>query len=290
MSSLVTTVLMVFATFCWGLNFPLAHMVVAQMHPLEAATARFVLAALVLIGLAGVQRQPIPLRKHGLILGMLALIGVAGFNLLFFWAMQKTSAVNGALIMGTNPLIVALLAAWMLGEHPNPRHLLALPVAFLGVAVVVLGGGASLSLSMGDAMMIGANLAWAGYNVLARRFMPSGSPVGNTAAIMIFSALGIGAATYLLDTPIIVPDLPVGLEITTIAVAGTVLAYLCYNHGIAVLGAGRAALFMNLVPVWAMVTSVALGIVPTIIQVAGGCVVIASVIYASLPKRTEVPT
>jgi len=281
---MATTLLMIFATFCWGLNFPLAQMVVAEVHPLEAASVRFTLAALVLVVMAGYQRQTIPLVRHGFVLGLLALVGVAGFNMLFFLAMQKTSAVNGALIMGTNPLVVALLAAWTLGERPNLRHLIALPFAFVGVAVVVMGGhGASLSLSAGDMLMIGANLAWATYNVMARRYMPVGSPVGNTAAIMIFSAVGLSAAAYLLDTPITMPSTPVGLDIIVISIGGTVMAYLAYNHGIAKLGSGKAALFMNLVPVFAMASSAALGIVPTLIQVLGGCVVIASVIYATRP-------
>ena len=281
---MATTLLMIFATFCWGLNFPLAQMVVAEVHPLEAASVRFTLAALVLVVMEGYQRQTIPLVRHGFVLGLLALVGVAGFNMLFFLAMQKTSAVNGALIMGTNPLVVALLAAWTLGERPNLRHLIALPFAFVGVAVVVMGGhGASLSLSAGDMLMIGANLAWATYNVMARRYMPVGSPVGNTAAIMIFSAVGLSAAAYLLDTPITMPSTPVGLDIIVISIGGTVMAYLAYNHGIAKLGSGKAALFMNLVPVFAMASSAALGIVPTLIQVLGGCVVIASVIYATRP-------
>ncbi len=281
---MATTLLMVIATFFWGLNFPLAQIVVAEINPLEAASARFALAALLLVVLAWMKRQSIPLVRHGFVLGLLALVGVVGFNMMFFLAMQKTSAVNGALIMGTNPLLVALIAAWTLGERPNTRHLIALPFAFVGVAVVVMGGhGASLSLSAGDVLMIGANLAWAAYNVLARRYMPAGAPIGNTAAIMIFSAVGLSAAAFVMDTPISVPTLPVDLDIVAIAVGGTVVAYLFYNHGIAKLGSSKAALFMNLVPVWAMVSSVALGIVPTLIQVVGGCVVIASEVYATKP-------
>ena len=190
MSALATNLLMILATFFWGLNFPLARFVVAEIHPMEAATLRFALAAVVLAALAGIYRQSIPLVKHGVVLCLLGLVGVAGFNLMFFVAMQKTSAVNGALIMGTNPLVVAVLAAWALGERPKMRHLIALPFAFLGVAVVVLGNGSSLTLSAGDALMIGANLSWAGYNVLARRYMPAGPQPFRAVAPEIRSAAG----------------------------------------------------------------------------------------------------
>ena len=285
MSSAATTALIVLATVFWGLNFPLGHRVVAEIGPLEAATLRFALAALVLTALAGASRQSIPLIRHGVILGLLAFVGVAGFNLLFFVAMQKTSAVNGALIMGTNPLVVAVLAAWTLGERPSVRHMIALPIAFAGVAVVVLGNGATIALSDGDLLMIGANLAWALYNVLARRHMPSGSQVGNTAAIMIYSAVGTGIVAAMTGIPMDVPHLDVGIDLAVMSLGGTVMAYLCYNHGIAKLGSAKAALFMNLVPVWAMAASSLMGVDPTATQVAGGVLVIASVLYAGLPGK-----
>jgi drug/metabolite transporter (DMT)-like permease len=276
--------MMIAATFFWGFNFPLAHVVVATVQPMEAGLLRFVLAAIVLIGMALYHRQSIPLVRHGFVLASLAVIGVAGFNVLFFLAMQKTSAVNGALIMGTNPLVTAIMAVFILGERPQTRHLIALPIAFAGVALVVLGNGASLSLSMGDALMIGANLSWASYNVMARRWMPSGSPIGNTAAIMIFSTLSMGGVIVTMDTPLAVPGVVAGSALAIMALAGTVMAYMFYNHGIAKLGAGKAALFMNLVPVWAMVTSMAMGVDPTQIQLIGGAVVIAAVMYALKPQ------
>ena len=141
MSPLLTTLLMIAATFSWGANFPLAHLVVAEIDPMEAATVRFVVSALLAAAMAWQQGHAIPVVKHGKALGILALVGVVAFNLLFFAAMQSTSAVNGALIMGTNPLVTAVLAAWVLGEKPQRRHLIAMPFAFAGVAVVVLGGG-----------------------------------------------------------------------------------------------------------------------------------------------------
>ena len=283
MSSLSTLVMMGVATFFWGFNFPLVHAVVALVPPMEAAFLRFALSALVLIGAVVVLgHSPVRLRNAG-ILAALAFVGVIGFNLLFFIAMQKTSAVNGALVMGTNPLLTALLAAVVLGERPNIRHVIALPFAFFGVALVVLGNGASLSPSAGDALMIGADLAWAAYNVMVRRWMPAGSPVANLAAIMVFSALGLGGAAVAADTAIVVPDFVPSLEIAVVAMGGTVLAYLLYNHGIAKLGAGKAALFMNMVPVWAMATSALMGVPPSAIQLGGGAVVIASVVYAMRP-------
>lgn len=70
------------------------------------------------------------------------MVGVFGFNSLFFLGMASTSAVNGALIMALNPLLTSLIAYFILGDQPTQRQLLAFPAGLIGVAIVVLGAGA----------------------------------------------------------------------------------------------------------------------------------------------------
>ncbi|MBX9634089.1 MAG: DMT family transporter, partial [Magnetospirillum sp.] len=152
----MTLILVAVSAMLWGANFNLSKPVIAEMNPLVAGAARFVIAALVMLAVMAVKRETVPLIRHAKPYGVLGLVGIGGFNLLFFLGMQDTSAVNGALIMATNPLVTALLAAVILGERPNQRHMMALPVALVGVAVVLLGGGATLALSQGDALMLGA--------------------------------------------------------------------------------------------------------------------------------------
>jgi len=63
------------------------------------------------------------------------------------------------------------------------------------------------------------------------------------------------------------------------------LAYLFWNTGITHLGAGRTALFLNLVPVFAMTIEAGLGHLPSGSQLLGGAVVIAGVGIAMMPGR-----
>jgi len=285
MPSIGVFVLLVLSMAFWGINFPLAQLVVGDLPPLEAAAGRFVIAALVMLAVALARGLSVPLLRHARSLGLIGVLGMAGFNLLFFIAMQRTSPVNGALIMGTNPLVTAILAALVLGERPSSRQLLALPVAMTGVAAVVLGGGGGATLSSGDALMLAANLVWAGYNVAVRRYMPAGDAFANTTVMMVWSALALGTAALISGGAFALPGPAAGASLLMVALAGTVLAYLFYNVGIASLGAGRAALFMNLVPVWAMAGSVAFGTIPSGLQLLGGAVVIGSVCFAMMPAR-----
>jgi drug/metabolite transporter (DMT)-like permease len=286
---LVTT-----SAFFWGVNFVLAGPVLADLPPLWAAASRFLLGAALMLAIAWRQGDDLWVlaRRHGAAHLLLGLLGIVGFNVLFFHAMQSTSADNGALIMATNPLLTTLLAAVLLGERATARHLAALPVALAGVAVVISHGEpgrlAHLQVAQGDWLMLCANLTWALFNVATRRFMPKGSPAGNTALMMSAGALVLTVIALAGDAPFALPGLHAGVALAIMAVGGTVLAYLFWGLGIQHLGAGRAALFLNLVPVFAMLVSGVLGTPPSAAQLTGGLIVLAGVTLAMLPMRRRV--
>ncbi|MBR9973377.1 DMT family transporter [Magnetospirillum sulfuroxidans] len=265
------------AAILWGANFNLSKLVVQEMPPLLAGAGRFVLAAMVMGVMVAWQRQTVPLIRHFRAYAMLGLVGIGGFNLLFFMGMQMTSAVNGALIMAVNPLATAFLAALFLGERLSRRQMVAMPVALAGVAIVVLGGGASLSLSAGDALMLGANLSWAVYNVLSRRLMPAESGLVNTTGIMVMGAVVMSLAALVVGVPVRMPSPMAAQALVAMAIGGSALAYLFWNMGLARLGAGRTAVFLNLVPVSTMAIAAAGGQPPSMVQIIGAAVVLAAV-------------
>jgi drug/metabolite transporter (DMT)-like permease len=290
------TVYLLLATsaFFWGANFALAGPVLADLAPIWAAALRFLLGTVLMMALA--RYQGIDLvglaKRHWRAHVVLSLLGIVGFNVFFFQAMQDTSAGNGALIMATNPLLTTILAALFLGERIVARQLLALPVALAGVAVVISHGNiaqlAQFQVAKGDLLMLCANLTWASFNVATRRFMPKESAVGNTALMMGSGALMLTTIAVSSDAAFALPGWHAGLALAIMVVGGTVLAYLFWGLGIQHLGAARAALFLNLVPVFAMLASGVLGTPPSMVQIAGGAIVLAGVSIAMLPIRRAV--
>jgi drug/metabolite transporter (DMT)-like permease len=284
------------SAFFWGANFVLAGPVLADLPPLWAAAVRFMLGAVLMFAIAGVRRDDLLglLRRHAAVYLLLGMVGITAFNLLFFYAMQSSSANNAALIMAINPLLTALLAAVFLGEKPAARHWLALPVALSGVLVVISHGNmgtlASLSFAHGDLLMLAATTSWALYNILTRRYMPQGSAIANTSWIMAVGAVLLLSVALDSDSHIHMLDLKAGIAMAIMVVGGTVLAYLFWGIGIARLGAARAAIFLNLVPVFAMLTSAIIGTLPSASQLAGGLLVLGGVTLSMLPTRRAVAT
>lgn len=294
METTTVYLLVMTSAFFWGANFVLAGPILADITPLWAAALRFLLGTTLMLIFASIRRENILglLRRHAGAYLLLGMVGITAFNLFFFYALQSTSANSAALIMATNPLLTTLLASVFLGERPTARHLLALPVALLGVAVVIAQGDmdklVSMHVARGDLLMLGANVSWALYNVLGRRFMPQGSPVGNTtwvmaagAGLLLCIALGSGAHIGALD-------IKASLALTVMVVGGTVLAYLFWSIGIMRLGAARTAIFLNLVPVFAMLIGTSIGAPPTVAQLAGGLLVLGGVSISMIPPRRTV--
>lgn len=282
------------SAFFWGANFVLASSVLADVPPLWAAALRFLFGAAVMLAVARWRGDDLArlARDHWRAHVLLGILGIVGFNLFFFYAMAQTSAANGALIMATNPLLTTLLASALLREQVGSRQLAALPIALAGVAVVISRGDLTqlshFAIAHGDALMLCANLVWACYNVATRRFMPHGSPVGNTALMMTVGATVLTVVAMAQGGDFALPGVHAGVALAIMVLGGTVLAYLFWGMGIQRLGAARAALFLNLVPVFAMLISGVIGTPPSAVQLIGGALVLFGVTLASLPLRAAI--
>ena len=281
--SMITTYLMAtMAAIFWGANFNLAIPVVAEMGPYIAGASRYILAAAIMILITMIKRESIPFihLKSYLTLGI---VGVFGFNLFFFLGMETSSAINGALIMALNPLLTAILAYLILKDKPTNRQLFAFPIGVVGVGIVVLGAGAHLQISIGDLYILIASLSWALYNVLVRKMMPKNvSGIANTAGIMTVGAIALSLVAVILGGKFVLPTIQTGVDLMIMTVGGGVLAYLFWNASIKKLGASKAAIFMNLVPVTAMVIASFENLPPNHAQIVGAILVISAVTFSSV--------
>ncbi len=280
----------ILSTFFWGANFVLAGPILHDMTPLWAAALRFDLGALILAGYTLLRGEMLltSLRQHALAYLITGAIGIGGFNVLFFTALQTASATDASLIMATNPLLTALLATLLLGESASLAWLFSIPLALAGVVVVISAGHVErllhLQINRGVLLMLGANLAWALYNILSRRILPKQSVLVNTTLVVSAGAGVLQLAALTGGQPLAMPGTHALLALALMSTVGTVLAYLLWNMGVMALGAARAALFLNLVPVFAMLTAITFGQWPNLAQLTGGALVICGVII-SMRKR-----
>jgi drug/metabolite transporter (DMT)-like permease len=288
MNPQVTVWLMVIAsTFFWGSNFNAGHAIAGDVAPLTAAADRFGVAVILFLLLRLVQgKAESQLQwKDGLALIPLGIIGVFGFNYAFFTALHTTSALNAALIMALSPMLSLVFSAWLLNTRIKAYQYFGIALAFIGVSLVITGGNFGLlHIAVGDAWMLGACTVWSLYSVGAKKFaahIPSLQLARWTVSV---GAIALIIAACLLEQPFTsIPQL--SLETHSIlfymSICGTVLAYIFWLRGVHFLGPDKSAIAFNLVPVFTLLVSLALGSLPNMIQLAGMLLVLIGVVISS---------
>lgn len=284
-------------SFFWALMFYLGKHALTVMTPEVLSAWRFLLGALVLLPWVGL-REGIDwrgLRRHALPLGVMAVVGIGGFNLALFHGMRHTSAMNGALIMALCPLLITVFGALLTREAVQPRQLAGLASGLSGVLLVISGGSwarlASLSFAPGDLLVLLAAACWALYSVIPRRFIPGLPTLQVTTASVTLGGVFLGLNALLSQGSLLTPaPLSVLASVAAMGLFGSGVAYLWWNAGVRAAGPGAAAVFMNLVPVFTALIGVALGQPLTPVYVAGTALVLAGVWLSTFaPGRVAVP-
>lgn len=286
--------------FFWGLMFHLGKYSVAYLSPVSIGGWRFLLAGLTLLPLVGL-REGLDLsgiRRNIVPLFVMAGIGISGFNLLLFYGLKLTSPVNGALIMALCPALITLLSALLTGDKIHSRQGAGLLLGLTGVAIVVSGGSIhallSLSFQTGDLLVLLAALCWAIYSTIPKRFIHGLQPLQVTVSTIVLGGLLMSSFASATTTDFLsVPPVGVIVAVLIMSLLGSVLAYLWWNDGVRQVGAAKAGVFMNLVPVFATLIGVALGQKVAGSQLLGAILVVGGVLYSSsspVAKRNDVAT
>ena len=103
------------------------------------------------------------------------------------------------------------------------------------------------------------------------------SSIANVTGIMLVGATALLVATFASGAGMPMPSPRAWALLFALALGGGLLAYFLWNAGVAAIGPGAAAPFINLVPVASMLISTGLGAPPTHAQLFGGAIVIAAV-------------
>jgi drug/metabolite transporter (DMT)-like permease len=188
--------------------------------------------------------------------------------------------------MALNPTITVVLAAIVMKEVITGRQLLGLVLSMLGIVVVVTGGSwqrlTQLGFAQGDLLLLVGNLCWAIYSVLGKRAVKKLSTLQATTVTMLIGATAIGAlAITAQGGNLALPPHGSLAALGIMALFGTVLAYLFWNHGISTIGPARTSVFFNLVPVFTMLIAIGLGQKVILAQWLGAALVMTGVLFSS---------
>jgi drug/metabolite transporter (DMT)-like permease len=255
--------LLAIAPLCWAGNIVLARGVIDLIPPVTLAFWRWTVASVLMWPFAyPYARRDWPLfTRHWKMMVFLSLVGISGFNTLLYIAVHTTTAINGALIQTTMPAVIILISLLAFKEKVNHQQSLGVAFCILGAGLVVLRGRLStildLSFVQGDLLMLVAVLLYALYSAFLRR-RPSIHPLSFLLYTFVLGALGL-LPLYLWESmvsPSFVLNIEVVASVLYVAAFPSMVAFFCWNRGVEQIGANRAGLFINLIPVFASIMAI----------------------------------
>jgi drug/metabolite transporter (DMT)-like permease len=248
------------AVLLWGAQFPVAKSVFATVDPYHVSLIRYGVATLLLVPIVAWREGPAALRYYGRAwpASLLGVIGMCGSPLLVFAGLQVTRPEHAAIIVSLQPSMTAIVDWALRGRRPAWVTLGCIVTAFVGVVLVVTKGDPSLALGrgelLGDLLVLVGAACWVVYTMGTERFR-GWSALKLTVLTLIPGSIGLAVATTVL-VALGIARVPgpqalaeVAGELAFLALAGVLLAMICWNAGTQRIGALNSMLMLNLVPI-----------------------------------------
>lgn len=289
---------LILATLFWAGNFVFGAAALDSVDPISLTWIRWALALVPLAIVAQLIEKPDwrAALRHLPLMTVLGVLGITGFSLMLYYALQFTSPLNASLINAVNPALIVVLAALLPAalqggrrEYLTWRSVLGILLGLVGVVIVITDGDVLAllrqGLNPGDLLMLGAILAWSIYTLVGRRIHDV-PPITSTAVQT--------AAAVVLLTPFLAinglqwPDeLPGWGAIGYIVVFPSIGAYILWNAATRRVPAATASIYINLMVVFTALIGLPFGYGISWMQVLGGLLVVAAVVL--LARGTSRP-
>jgi drug/metabolite transporter (DMT)-like permease len=255
--------LLVLSNLFWAGNIVLGRGVVGMVPPIALAYWRWTGAFVIAFGFAWphLKRDAPILLRHWRMLLLLSATGIATYNTMSYIGLTGTTALNVLLLQSAGPLIIIVWAFVLFGDRPTLRQTTGVLISLAGVATIAAHGSLDsllqLKLNRGDVWILVAMVIYGVYAAMFRR-RPAAHPLSFLVATMGIGSLMI-LPFYLWETAQggkILGGLPAWLALAYIAVFPSFIAYLFFNRGIELIGAGRAGQSWHLMPVFGSILAV----------------------------------
>lgn len=245
----------------WGVTFISTKVLLADFTPVEILLLRFLLGWIAL-WLVCPHALAVRNRRDELLFALAGLSGVTLYFLLENMALTLTFASNVGVIVAVAPFFTALLAWRLLGDaRPGGAFMLGFVVAIAGIACISRSGSEFALNPAGDGLALLAALSWAIYSILVRMLAARGYGslratrriffYGLVCMLPILPVTGLSFQATALLRPVNAANL------LFLGLCASALCFVTWTFSVRRLGAVRAALYIYLVPVVTVLTSIA---------------------------------
>ncbi|QUS39802.1 DMT family transporter [Tardiphaga alba] len=237
----------------WGFNWPMTKLLLTEWPPLTGRGGAGVIGGAVLLGLALLRGESlrVPEGQWGRLIG-LSMLNVFGWMALMSLALLWLPAGEAAVIAYTMPIWAAVLAWRILGETLSLRRIIAMLMAFSGIAALMLGDGVHITPQklLGLAMAITGAFGFAGGTVLGKKYPLRLTLLASAGWQIVLGSLPVLLIGLVFETAHLQALTYVGWgTFAYVGLIGFCLAYVCWFAALTQLPASVAAIGTMAVPV-----------------------------------------
>ena len=255
-SQLLPAICLVLAMFLWASSFIALKLAFVDYHPMVVIFGRMAVASLAFLFLLPRFRNIRIRRQDWKLLGFMALCEPCLYFIFEALALKNTSASQASVITTMLPLLISVASALFLAEKFSVQNLIGLGFAMAGGIGLSIGGeinAAAPAPLLGNFYEFLAMVCATAYTIAIKRLISRYSPLFLTAVQAWIGALFLGPKLLLPEVTVPASLLLIPTAATLyLGLAVTILAYGMYNYALSVMDAGKAAIYVNLIPLFTM--------------------------------------
>lgn len=245
----------------WGTTFISTKILLTDFSPIEILFFRFVMALLALL-IVYPHRLKITDKKQEITFAFAGLCGVTLYFLLENIALTFSMASNVGVILSISPFFTAIFAHFFLDtEKLHGNFFIGFFSAILGIFLISFNGSSAFHLNpIGDVLAILAAIVWAAYSILTKKISSYGyNTIQSTRRIFTYGILFMIPALFFFDFKLDLKRFvnPIYLfNILFLGLGASALCFVTWNIAVRLLGAVKTSIYIYMVPVITVVTSV----------------------------------
>jgi len=276
----------------WGGTFIAGRVVAKDVGPFSAAFFRFAIASsfLTLIVWRIDGRLLLPKKRQMVPVILLGLTGVFTYNVFFFKGLKLINAGRASIIIANNPIFIAILSAYFFKEKLNLIKVVGIIISVTGAIIVISKGNLNEivqgNIGRGEIYIFCCVLSWVVYSLIGKVVMADLSPISSVfyscvigTFFLFFPACFEGIFNNFQHYPIMA-----WLGIFYLGIFGTVVGFVWYYKGIKQIGPTKASLFINFVPVSAVILAFMILDEPITLSLFIGTILVCAGVYLTNKK------
>lgn len=286
-NKLVISIILVFVSLAWAGSFVAVKQVVDEINPVDLGFLRFVFATPLIFLFLFFKKGKSDFKIIKKEFWRLVVLGLTGVTLLYifqFVGIAYTTSSTSSVLINLNVIFIALLSGIFLRENFSIKKIFGILFSFLGVIVVISAQMTNENIFFSEMFLLGcvfiilSAFFWAIYSIVGKNLLKKYDNLTVTAYAFL-----LGSIFYL---PFVLPDvftkipsMPINIwfAVLYLAIICSVFGYVGWYYALSNIPASKAAVFLNLIPLFTIIISFFIGEIPNLLFVLGAALIMTGI-------------